>query len=242
MNDHPSAPSHAHVPSYAHVPDTLALVRARIAAAATQAGRDPNHVTLVAVSKTHPASAVIAAIGAGQLHFGENRVQEALAKFPDLRAATPALRVHIIGGLQTNKARDAVRAADVIEVLDRPKLADAIADAIQKEGRSPDLLVQINVGDEPQKSGIPTAGSDAFITACQTRFGPALTGLMCIPPADQDPAPHFQWLAACATRHGLKTLSMGMSGDFETAIAHGATHVRVGTAIFGHRPPPLPAA
>jgi hypothetical protein len=192
-------------------------------------------VQLVAVSKTHPAEAVQAALGAGQAVFGENRVQEAAMKFPALRPAHPGLRLHIIGGLQTNKARDAVRLADVIEVVDRPRLADAIAEAIQKEGRSPDLLVQVNVGDEPQKSGIPTAEADGFIEACRTRFGASLTGLMCIPPAEGDPGPHFAWLAACAARHGLGVLSMGMSGDFEAAIAHGATHVRVGTAIFGHR-------
>jgi pyridoxal phosphate enzyme (YggS family) len=210
-------------------------VRARIAAAAARAGRAAEAVQLVAVSKTHPAEAVQAALGAGQAVFGENRVQEAAMKFPALRPAHPGLRLHIIGGLQTNKARDAVRLADVIEVVDRPRLADAIAEAIQKEGRSPDLLVQVNVGDEPQKSGIPTAEADGFIEACRTRFGASLTGLMCIPPAEGDPGPHFAWLAACAARHGLGVLSMGMSGDFEAAIAHGATHVRVGTAIFGHR-------
>jgi pyridoxal phosphate enzyme (YggS family) len=221
--------------SYTHVPAGLSAVRARIAAAAARAGHAPDAVQLVAVSKTHPAAAVEAALAAGQTLFGENRVQEAAGKFPALRAANPALRLHIIGALQTNKARDAVRLADVIEVLDRPRLADAIADAIQKEGRAPDLLVQVNVGDEPQKAGIPTAEADAFIAACHTRFGASLAGLMCIPPAEGDPSPHFAWLAACAARHGLAVLSMGMSGDFETAIAHGATHVRVGTAIFGQR-------
>jgi pyridoxal phosphate enzyme (YggS family) len=192
-------------------------------------------VTLVAVSKTHPAAAVEEALAAGQNVFGENRAQEALAKFPPLRHSHQALRLHIIGGLQTNKARDAVRVADVIETLDRPRLADAIEAAVQHEGRQPDLLVQVNVGDETQKSGVPSAEADAFIEACLRRFGPALKGLMCIPPADADPAPHFRWLAACARRHGLGVLSMGMSADFETAIEHGATHVRVGTAIFGAR-------
>jgi PLP dependent protein len=221
--------------AYPHVPAALQAVRHRIAIAATRAGRRPEDVTLVAVSKTHATPAVLAALGAGQLHFGENRVQEAAAKFPDLRAVHPGLRLHIIGGLQTNKARDAVRLADVIETLDRPKLADAIADAIAREGRSPDLLVQVNVGDEAQKSGIPQAEADHFIDACAKRFGAALTGLMCIPPAEGDPAPHFSWLAACARRFGLPVVSMGMSGDFETAIAHGATNVRVGSAIFGQR-------
>jgi pyridoxal phosphate enzyme (YggS family) len=222
-------------PSYDHVAAGLATVRARIAAAARAAGRPAEAVKLVAVSKTHPAAAVLAALTDGQTLFGENRVQEAAQKFPALRAAHPGLRLHIIGGLQTNKARDAVRLADVIEVLDRPRLADAIADAVQREGRTPDLLVQVNVGDETQKSGVPRAEADAFIAACIARFGPALTGLMCIPPAETDPAPHFAWLAACAGRHGLGVLSMGMSGDFEAAVAQGATHVRVGTAIFGRR-------
>ena len=221
--------------SPAEIAANLARVQARIADAARQAGRDPQHVRLVAVSKNHPAEAVAAALATGQHVFGENRVQEAAAKFPALRAVHPGLRLHIIGGLQTNKAREAVRVADVIETLDRPRLADALADAIDRESRSPDLLVQVNVGNEAQKSGIPRAEADAFIAACQARFGAALTGLMCIPPAEADPAPHFAWLAACAARHGLETLSMGMSADYETAIAQGATHVRVGTAIFGSR-------
>ncbi len=211
-------------------------MRARIAAAARAAGRAPDTVTLVAVSKTQPAEAVLAALAAGQTVFGENRVQEATQKFPALRPAHPALRLHLIGGLQTNKAREAVRIADVIESLDRPRLADAIADAAAREGRMPRLFIEVNTGAEPQKSGIPREAADAFIDACQTRFGAALTGLMCVPPAGEDPAPHFAWLAARAARHGLPDLSMGMSADFETAIAHGATFVRVGTAIFGHRP------
>jgi hypothetical protein len=219
----------------AEIAANLARVRDRIAQAALRAGRDPQHVTLVAVSKTHPAPAVAAALAAGQFVFGENRVQEAAAKFPALRDANPGLRLHIIGGLQTNKARDAVRLADVIETLDRPRLADALADAIQKEGRTPDLLVQVNVGDEPQKSGIPRAAADAFIDACKARFGAALAGLMCIPPLESDPGRHFAWLADRVARHGLAIVSMGMSADYESAIAHGATHVRVGTAIFGSR-------
>ena len=213
-------------------------MRARIAAAALRAGRAPDAVTLVAVSKTHNLPAIEAALAAGQHVFGENRVQEAAGKFPALRGTHPALRLHLIGGLQTNKAREAVRLADVIETLDRPRLADALAEAAAREGRLPALLVQVNTGDEPQKSGIARAEADAFIAACRRRFGAALTGLMCIPPVGADPAPHFAWLASCAARHGLPVLSMGMSGDFEVAIAHGATHVRVGTAIFGHRPPP----
>jgi PLP dependent protein len=216
----------------------LGQIRARITAAAGRAGRAPDSVALVAVSKTHPPEAVAAALAAGQLLFGENRVQEAAGKFPALRAPHPDLRLHLIGSLQTNKAREAVRLADVIESLDRPRLADAIADAAQREGRLPTLYVQVNVGDEPQKSGVSRAEADAFIETCQARFGATLAGLMCVPPAEVDPAPHFGWLAACAARHGLTGLSMGMSGDFETAIACGATLIRVGTAIFGHRPKP----
>ena len=214
----------------------LAAIRARIAEACIRANRAPEAVTLVAVSKTHPQDAVIAALAAGQAVFGENRVQEAQAKFPGLRAAHPAMRLHIIGGLQTNKARDAVAVADVIESIDRPKLAAAIADAMAKEGRRPDCLVQVNTGDEAQKSGVPRAEADAFIRAARDEYGLPVTGLMCIPPAEGDPRPHFALLRDIAARHGLPVLSMGMSGDFEAAIAEGATHVRVGTAIFGHRP------
>lgn len=195
---------------------------------------------LVAVSKTHGPALIGQALAAGQRLFGENRVQEAAAKFPALRTDWPDLRLHLIGGLQTNKARQAVHLADVIESLDRPRLAEALDEAIQKEGRAPVLLVQVNVGDEPQKAGCPSAEADGFIAACRARFGPALQGLMCIPPAAADPAPHFRRLAAMAARHGLGVLSMGMSGDFEAAIAAGATHVRVGSAIFGVRPPAVP--
>jgi pyridoxal phosphate enzyme (YggS family) len=212
----------------------LARIRDRIAAAAIAAGRSPGDVTLVAVSKTKPREAVEAALAAGQTVFGENRVQEADAKFEALRGTVP-FSLHIIGGLQTNKARDAVRIADVIESLDRPRLADAIEAAIEKEGRTPSLLIEVNTGLEPQKSGIPRDEADRFIEDCMTRFGAALTGVMCVPPQDQDPRPHFTWLAACAARHGLATVSMGMSADFEIAIACGATWVRVGSAIFGGR-------
>ncbi len=215
----------------------LAAVRSRIASACHTAGRAPGGVTLVAVSKTYPAAAVRHAMAAGQAHFGENRVQEAVGKFVALRAADPTLRLHVIGPLQTNKARDAVQAADVIETLDRPRLADAIAAAADREGRMPALLVQVNVGDESQKAGVSRGEADAFIAQCQSRFGGTLAGLMCIPPADADPAPHFAWLAARARVHGLAVVSMGMSGDFEVAVAHGATHVRVGSAIFGARVP-----
>ncbi|HTW72143.1 MAG TPA: YggS family pyridoxal phosphate-dependent enzyme, partial [Acetobacteraceae bacterium] len=154
---------------------------------------------------------------------------------PPLQAAHPALRLHIIGGLQTNKARDAVRLADVIETLDRPRLADALATAMQQQGRCPSLLIEVNTGDEPQKSGIARNEADGFISDCKARFGVQLVGLMCVPPLDQDPRPHFEWLADRAARHGLATLSMGMSADFETAIACGATWVRIGSAVFGAR-------
>jgi pyridoxal phosphate enzyme (YggS family) len=218
----------------AAIADNLRRVRERIANAAIKAGRKPEDVTLVAVSKTKPVEAVRAALAAGQTVFGENRVQEAALKFPLLRTEC-RLQLHIIGGLQTNKARDAVRLADVIETLDRPRLADAIEQAVVKEGRTPTLLIEVNTGDESQKSGIARAEADAFIEACKARFGAKLIGLMCVPPLDCDPRPHFEWLAERASRHGLGVVSMGMSADFEIAIACGATWVRVGSAIFGHR-------
>src|SRR5580692_4863490 len=200
------------------ISDNLRRIQDRIANAAIAAGRAPGDITLVAVSKTKPVEAVEAALAAGQMIYGENRVQEAAGKFPPLRARYP-LSLHIIGGLQTNKARDAVRLADVIESLDRPRLADAIEAAIAKEGRTPQLLIEVNTGDEPQKSGIPRGQADDFIAACQARFGAALIGLMCVPPVDGDPRPHFTWLAERAAHHGLPVVSMGMSADFETAIA-----------------------
>jgi hypothetical protein len=215
----------------------LGTVRAHIAAAARAAGRDPSEITLIAVSKTHPKDAVLAAMAAGQAVFGENRVQEAEEKFP-----IPGARLHIIGGLQTNKAAHAVRIADSIDSLDRVKLADAIDHAAQAEGRLPELLVQVNIGDEPQKSGVPTAQADAFIRAMRARFGEKLAGLMCIPPVEADPLPYFKCLAAMADAHGLKVRSMGMSADYEAAIAAGATHIRVGTAIFGVREAPVQQA
>jgi PLP dependent protein len=216
------------------IADNLRRVHDRIANAAIVAGRKPEEITLVAVSKTKPVEAVRAALRAGQRVFGENRVQEAQGKFPSLRAEHQ-FALHLIGGLQTNKARDAVRMADVIETLDRPKLADAIAAATAREGRSPTLLVEVNVGNEEQKSGVSRENADGFIDECKGRFGRRLVGLMCVPPLDEDPRPHFAWLAERAAKHGLSVLSMGMSADFEAAIACGATWVRVGTAIFGAR-------
>lgn len=221
------------------IADRLRQIRDRMAEAALRAGRSPEDIALVAVSKTHPADRIEAAIAAGQRCFGENRVQEAMAKFPALRARHPDLRIHLIGGLQTNKARDAVCLADTIESLDRPRLLDALAAAMDRPARRPDrtlsLLVQVNTGHEPQKSGVPRQDADAFIAACRDRLGSAVRGLMCIPPEGDDPAPHFAWLADRAARHGLAVVSMGMSGDFETAIAQGATQVRVGSALFGAR-------
>ena len=217
------------------IAQNLTQIRARIESATHQAGRAPGAAQLVAVSKTNPVEAVQAALAAGQRLFGENRVQEAASKFPGLRAAHPDLRLHIIGPLQTNKARDAVRLADVIETLDRPKLAIALAEAMQKEDRRPDLLIQVNTGLEPQKAGILPSEAAAFIQVCRNTHNLPITGLMCIPPAEQDPGPHFALLAQLARDHGLTTLSMGMSGDFESAILQGATHVRIGSAIFGAR-------
>jgi len=218
----------------------LAAVRARIAAAARAAGRDPASVTLVAVSKTHGKEAVEAAIASGQTVFGENRVQEASAKFPALREANPGLKLHLIGPLQTNKVREAMRIADVIETLDRPKLADAIAAEAARTGRCPELLVQVNTGREPQKAGVDPDAAEGFVEDCLRR-GLPVRGLMCIPPVAEEPGPHFAALAELAQHLGLGVLSMGMSGDFEVAIAHGATHVRLGSAIFGARAPASPA-
>ncbi|MCQ4163078.1 YggS family pyridoxal phosphate-dependent enzyme [Roseomonas sp. GC11] len=217
------------------IADNLQRIQDRIATACARAGRDPAGLRLVAVSKFHPAESVVEALAAGQMLFGENRVQEAAGKFPPLRAGHPELRLHIIGALQTNKARDAVRIADVIESLDRPKLAAALAEAMQREQRRPGLLVQVNIGQEPQKAGIDPEALDDFIAECREAHGLPIEGLMCIPPAEGDPNPYFAAMAEAAARLRLGVLSMGMSGDFESAIAHGATHVRVGTAIFGAR-------
>lgn len=222
-------------PASTGIAANLARIRDRISAAAIEAGRRPTDITLVAVSKTYPADDIRIALCEGQRVFGENRVQEAAAKFPELRASHEDLRLHIIGPLQSNKVRDAVRLADMIETVDRRKLLDALDAASAHEGRLPDLLVQVNVGDEPQKAGVSRADADQFVDECRSRFPSALKGLMCIPPAEENPSSHFDWLAECAARHGLPVVSMGMSADFETAIVHGATHVRVGSAIFGHR-------
>ena len=219
----------------AEVAGNLADVRARIAAAATEAERDPAAVTLIAVGKVQPLERVEAALAAGQRVFGENRVQEAQGKWPDLRARYPGVELHLIGPLQTNKVREAVALFDVVQTVDRPKLAAELAREMAKQGRRPDCYVQVNTGEEPQKAGVLPAEADTFVEACRGEHGLPVVGLMCIPPADQDPALHFALLREIAKRHGLERLSMGMSGDYELAVRLGATHVRVGTAIFGAR-------
>src|SRR5215217_3550134 len=213
----------------------LESVRAEIVRAARDFGRDPASITLVAVSKTFPAEAIEPVLAAGQRAFGENYVQEAKAKWPALRERFEAVELHLIGPLQSNKAREAVALFDVIHTLDRPSLAAALAKEIAKAGRGPRLLVQVNTGEEPQKGGVMPGDADGFVAACRERHGLSIEGLMCIPPADEPPSPHFALLAKIAKRNGLGLLSMGMSADFEAAIQLGATHVRVGSAIFGSR-------
>ena len=222
---------------FEHIAGNLADVRARIAAAAAGAGRAGKDVTLVAVSKTHPEEAVEAALAAGQRVFGENRVQEAQHKYPALRERFPDLVLHLIGPLQSNKVRDAVSLFDVIETVDRPRLAEALATEIARSGRRPDCFIQVNTGEEPQKAGIAPGEAAAFVARCRDELRLPVRGLMCIPPVDEAPAIHFAFLRELAGRVGLPLLSMGMSHDFESAVALGATHVRVGTAIFGARPP-----
>lgn len=216
----------------------LAAVRDSLGRACARAGRAPDSVTLIAVSKTVSVPVLRGTIAAGQRVYGENRVQEALLKWPSLREEFASLQLHLIGPLQTNKVRPAVALFDCIQCVDRPSLAEALARECDKQGRRPELFIQVNTGLEPQKAGIAPDNTDAFVAACRTRYGLPIRGLMCIPPAEQPPHMHFQLLARLAARNGLASLSMGMSADFELAIAHGATHVRVGTAIFGARPPP----
>jgi hypothetical protein len=213
----------------------LAAVWERIAAAARAADRAPESVTLVAVSKTHPAASVRHALMAGHRVFGENRVQEAQAKYPELREEFPDLALHLIGPLQTNKVRDAVASFDVIESVDRLRLAQALYGEMESSGRRPRCLIEVNTGEEPQKAGIMPADADGFIIDCRERLELPIIGLMCVPPLEEEPAPHFALLREIARRNDLQVLSMGMSADFEKAIRFGATHVRVGTAIFGAR-------
>lgn len=210
-------------------------VQERIGLAARKAGRAPDSVTLVAVSKTHSPPRIEAALRAGHRCFGENRVQEAQMKWPDLRTSYPDLRLHLIGPLQTNKVKDAVQLFDVIETLDRPKLAAALAEQMTRSNRRLQCFIQVNTGDEPQKAGIAPKDADGFIRACIEIYGLPVIGLMCIPPLDEPPALHFALLREMARRHSLPELSMGMSADFEEAIRFGATYVRVGTGVFGSR-------
>jgi pyridoxal phosphate enzyme (YggS family) len=217
------------------VPARLELLRREIALAAEVAGRDPASVKLVAVTKTVPPEAIEAAIGAGQLIFGENRVQEAQRKWPAFRERQPDLELHLIGPLQTNKVREAVALFDTIETLDRPKLARALAEEIARSGKRPHLFVQVNTGEEPQKAGVAPGETESFVALCRDTFALPIEGLMCIPPFGQEPDLHFALLAKLAGKVGVKELSMGMSGDFARAIQFGATYVRIGTAIFGER-------
>ncbi|MSO73176.1 MAG: YggS family pyridoxal phosphate-dependent enzyme [Rhodospirillaceae bacterium] len=213
----------------------LADVANRIADAARKAGRGASDVTLIAVTKTHGAARILPAIAAGHCHFGENRVQEALEKWPELKAQTPGLCVHLIGPLQTNKVRDAVALFDVIHTVDRARLAEKLSAEMERQDRRLPCFIQVNTGREPQKAGIDPADLDAFVTACRRTWRLPLAGLMCIPPVDEEAALHFAFLRELARRNDLAQLSMGMSGDYELAVAFGATHVRVGSAIFGAR-------
>jgi pyridoxal phosphate enzyme (YggS family) len=213
----------------------LAAVTQRVRHAAEEAGRHPVNVTLIAVTKTFDAATIEPALLAAHRDFGENRVQEAQRKWPALRARFPDLRVHLIGPLQTNKVRDAVELFDAIHSLDRDKLAAALAKEMARQSRRPKLFVQVNTGEEPQKAGIMPHEAADFVRRCREEHGLAIEGFMCIPPFEGDPAPHFEMLRRLAEELELKSLSMGMSADYETAIRHGATHVRVGSAIFGER-------
>lgn len=216
--------------------DNLRLIAEDLKTALANAGRAPDSVTITAVSKVHDAARILPALEAGHRVFGENRVQEALQKWPPLRDQFPDTELRLIGPLQTNKVKEAVGFFDVIETVDRPKLAQALATEMDKQQKTLGVLIQINTGDEPQKAGIAPAEADAFIAACRDDFGLNVQGLMCIPPIGEDPAPHFALLAKIAARHGLAQLSMGMSADCTIAAQLGATHVRIGTGIFGMRP------
>jgi hypothetical protein len=223
-------------PSNVDIAGRLRLVEDEIVLAARAANRDAKSIRLVAVTKAVPPEVIEQAIAAGQRCFGENRVQEATSKWPDLRERHPGIELHLVGPLQSNKVREAVALFDVIETVDRPKLARALAEEMARADKRPRLFVQVNTGEEEQKAGVLPADADAFIALCRDTFGLVIDGLMCIPPFDEEPAMHFALLAKIAARVGVKDLSMGMSGDFVRAIPFGATYVRVGTAIFGDRP------
>ena len=218
-----------------HLPTGLSAVEQDIARACKEARRDRALVTLVAVSKTFDAHAIEPVLDAGQRVFGENRVQEAKAKWPGLISSCPGIALHLIGPLQSNKAKEAVALFDAIHSVDRPSLCEALAKEFRSQARRPQLFVQLNTGEEPQKAGIAPAEADSFIESCREKYGLTISGLMCIPPVEEAPAPHFALTAKIAARNGLTNLSMGMSADFAIAIQMGATHVRVGSAIFGHR-------
>ena len=217
------------------LPNGLAAVEQDIERACKEARRDRASVTLIAVSKTFDAATISPIIDAGQRVFGENRVQEAKTKWPALVAACPGIALHLIGPLQSNKAREAVALFDAIHSVDRPSICEALAREINAQKKQPELFVQLNTGEEPQKAGIAPDAADAFIASCREKYSLVISGLMCIPPVSEAPAPHFALTAKIAARNGLKNLSMGMSADFAIAIQFGATHVRVGSAIFGHR-------
>ena len=218
-----------------HSPNALALVEQEIARACKEAKRERASVTLIAVSKTFDAGAIIPVIESGQLVFGENRVQEAKSKWPALISDYQGVQLHLIGPLQSNKAKEAVALFHAIHSIDRPSICQELAKEIKSQNRHPQLFVQINTGEEPQKAGVAPQEADAFIAACRDTYGLEISGLMCIPPVNEAPAPHFALTAKIAARNALKNLSMGMSADYPTAIKFGATHVRVGSAIFGHR-------
>lgn len=223
-------------PITSHSPSGLAAVEQTIARACKEAGRARSSVTLIAVSKTFGADAIEPVIAAGQRVFGENRVQEAKAKWPSLMVSHPDIELHLIGPLQSNKAKEAVALFDAIHSVDRPSICQALAKEIESQKKKRlQLFVQINTGEEPQKAGVAPGDADAFIASCREKYGLQISGLMCIPPVNDPPAPHFALTAKIAARNGLKNLSMGMSADFAMAIHLGATHVRVGSAIFGHR-------
>lgn len=230
------SPASHEFPAAADVLARLTDVRQRMGEAAEGAGRRLEDVTLVAVTKTFPADAIEPVLEAGLRVFGENRVQEAAAKWPALKRRWPDIELHLVGPLQTNKAADAVALFDCIETLDRPKLARVLAMEFERQGRSPEVFVQVNTGAEPQKAGVIPDQTDRFIAECRDTHGLTIGGLMCIPPVEEEPALHFALLGKIARRNAISKLSMGMSADFETAIALGSTHVRIGSAIFGHRP------
>jgi pyridoxal phosphate enzyme (YggS family) len=218
-----------------HSPNALLDVEQEIARACSEAGRKRSSVTLIAVSKTFGSDAITPVIEGGQRVFGENRVQEAKAKWPALMTAYPDVVLHLIGPLQSNKAKEAIALFHAVHSVDRPSICQALAKEIESQKKHPELFVQINTGEEPQKAGVAPGEADAFIKSCRETYGLTISGLMCIPPVNEAPAPHFALTAKIAARNGLANLSMGMSADFATAIKFGATHVRVGSAIFGHR-------